>query len=83
MKNNEQLINNIIGQLNGIKKMIKNKEDCFKILIQLKASRSAVENLTLKYLEKNAINCVSNNENNNENREKLAKLIKEIVKTNH
>ena len=42
MKTNEQRINIIIGQLEAIKKMLTKKdEDCTKLFIQLKATKSA------------------------------------------
>jgi DNA-binding FrmR family transcriptional regulator len=38
-----QRLNNIKGQIDGVKKMMDKQEECTKILIQLKAVRSAVE----------------------------------------
>ena len=45
MKSTEQRINNIIGQLEGVKKMADRQEDCIKVLSQLKAIKSAVSGL--------------------------------------
>jgi len=42
MKSNQQRLNNIIGQVEGVKKMIDNQADCIKILTQLKAIKAAV-----------------------------------------
>ena len=59
MKTQEQLINNIIGQLNGINKMMDSKKDCFSVLTQMKAVKSAMSTLMNKYLEENFSNCMS------------------------
>ena len=58
MKNNSQLINNIIGQLKGIDKMIQEEKDCFMVLNQIKAARSAMDSLTAKYIEKEFVSCL-------------------------
>jgi len=42
MKSNQQRLNNIIGQIEGIKKMMDSGTDCLKVLTQLKAIKSAV-----------------------------------------
>ncbi len=78
MKNNEQLINNIIGQLEGIKKMVDKKEECEKILIQLKASKSAISSLMDKLIEESAIKCLKGC--SIKERVRVRNLIKEIIK---
>ena len=78
INNNEQLINNIIGQLNGINKMIDNKKDCFSIIIQLKAVKSATNNLMNKYIEESFKSCVDGCQSP----EKVKKLIKELTINN-
>jgi len=50
----EQRINRILGQLNGIKKMLKTERDCSSILLQIGAIKSAVNNLGLE-IAKDAI----------------------------
>lgn len=42
MKSLQQRLNNIVGQVEGVKKMIDNQSDCVQILTQLKAVKSAV-----------------------------------------
>ena len=42
VKSIKQKLNNITGQIDGVKKMVDSKCDCEKVLIQLKAIRSAV-----------------------------------------
>lgn len=80
MKNTEQLINNIIGQLEGIKRMMANKEECRDILIQLKASKSAINSVINKIIEESTLNCLSDDKKID--KEQVKKLIKEIVKNN-
>ena len=68
MKKVEELINNVIGQLNGINRMMARKQDCFKVLVQLKASRSALNSLTEKYMEKNFNSCLKTCKKNEQSR---------------
>ena len=77
-KNNEQLINNIIGQLEGIKKMLAEKKDCFSILIQMKAAKAAFERVMIEYTEQNLMDCAAKMKIDDKN--KLGKLLKEIIK---
>ena len=42
MKSLIQRLNNISGQIDGVKKMVENESDCVVVLTQLKAIRSAV-----------------------------------------
>ena len=42
MKSKEARLNNIIGQLEGVKKMLSSNADCISVLTQLKAIKSAV-----------------------------------------
>lgn len=53
-------INRIIGQLEGVKRMIGANEYCPNILIQTKAISSAVRSLETNLLEKHINNCVKN-----------------------
>jgi len=50
MKTQEQLINNIIGQLKGISKMIEDEKDCFQVMTQIKAVKSALNSFTNKFI---------------------------------
>jgi len=45
MKTPQDRLSIVIGQLNGIKKMMDNKADCLKLITQLKASRSGIESV--------------------------------------
>ena len=52
-------INRIIGQLEGIKKMINNNRYCPDILIQLMATRSAIRSVSGHILKTHLQNCVA------------------------
>ena len=42
MKSPQDRLSIVIGQLNGIKKMMDNKADCIKLITQLRAAKSAI-----------------------------------------
>ncbi len=78
MKTEEQRINNIIGQLEGVKKMFKSDgKDCFALIIQLKAIRSAMSSLMTKVITKEMDSCFLGKE---KQQDKIAKILKEIIK---
>ena len=80
MKTTEQRINNIIGQLEGAKKMLACKDnDCFATMVQLKAVRSAVSSLMTKLIDEEMSCCFSKN-NGIKQQEKISKIFKEIIK---
>ena len=78
MKSYEQLINNIIGQLNGVKKMIDADKKCLDVLIQMKAVKSATSSLTVKFIEENMTTCMSDIPN--DKKEYIKKLLTELTK---
>ncbi len=82
MKTTEQLINNIIGQLKGVNKMLNEEKDCFKILVQMKAAKAAINAVMNKYIEENLKICLRQNRRSGQNQEKIKKLFAEIVKNN-
>ena len=51
-------LNRIIGQLEGVKRMIGENQYCPKILIQTKAVSSAIRSLETSMLEKHINHCV-------------------------
>ena len=51
-------INKVVGQLNGIKKMIEDKRYCPEIITQLKAVSSACQSLEVIMLQKHLETCV-------------------------
>ena len=82
MKNSKQLLNNIIGQLNGIAKMMENEEkDCKDVITQLKAVKSATGSLMNKYIEENALACLSKKSGiKTSDKEQIKSLLKELSK---
>jgi len=84
MKTQKQLINNIIGQLNGINKMIEEEKDCFVVMTQIKAAKSALNSFTNKFIEENFLNCFTNEcqKNKKKNEDNLKKLFIELTKSN-
>lgn len=78
MKNNEQRINNIIGQMQGIKNMLRAKQDCVAVIIQLKAVKSAMSSLSAKVIGENVESCMKGLDK--KGREKISKLINELTK---
>ena len=77
-KSHEQLVNNIIGQLNGVKRMLDEQAECLDVLVQVKAARSALDALTAKILAGNIMSCAQ--PKSTKDREKLEKLIKQLTK---
>ena len=83
MKNTQQLIKNVIGQLNGILNMIEEGKDCDDIIIQFKAVKSALNNSYNKFIEDNALTCLtSKNSVTIKDKNKIKNLINEIIKNN-
>ncbi len=79
MKTTEQRINNIVGQLEGTKKMLKQKpNDCFSLIIQLKAIKSAMASLMETVIAEEFNHCLVDKKIND--KEKINKFFKEIIK---
>lgn len=71
-------INRIVGQLEGIKKMISNREYCPKIITQIQATRAALKSLESVVLEKHLGMCVTeafNSKSQSEANKKLEELM--------
>lgn len=79
MKSNVQRLNNVIGQIEGVKKMIDGQADCIKVLTQLKAIRSAVSGVMNKVIDEQFEKCMYSIESNDK---KLLIKIRDYVKTN-
>jgi len=78
MKTTEQRINNIIGQLEGAKKMLATKErDCFALLIQMKAARCAISSLMEKVVGEEFDRCLIGPRK--VGKDKIEKIFKEII----
>ncbi len=80
MKNSKQLLNNIVGQLNGISRMMDDKKGCKDVITQLKAVKSATSTLMNRYIEENALLCLEKKSGIKANDKKEIKdLLKELV----
>lgn len=79
MKSPEQRINNIIGQLEGVKKMIADNHDCFLILNQIKSLKSAVSSLGVS-LVSNELGLCLNNKIDPSKKKKVETILKELIK---
>lgn len=75
MKTYEQRLNNIIGQLNGIRRMIDEEKEYKQILIQFKASRSALNSTINKYCQDVYDKCSENRDT-----EGCKKILEELTK---
>jgi len=80
MKNTKQLINNIVGQLEGVKRMLDEKKECLDVLIQLKAAKSGINSVINKIIEEKTLECLSGD--SKVDKEKIQRLLKEIVNNN-
>jgi len=79
MKTADQRLNNIIGQLEGARRMIKDEaNDCFSCLIQLKAAKSAISSLMEKIFSEEFDRCLAKSKLSD--REKIEKIFREILK---
>ena len=71
-------LNRIIGQLNGVKKMIEDNEYCPDILTQTNAARSAIKSLEAAILEDHLGHCVKEafqSSNSNKVNQKIDELV--------
>lgn len=66
VKNLKTRINRIIGQLNGVNKMIDDNRYCHDILIQVAAIESALKEVGYMILEDHMLTCVSDDIKNND-----------------
>lgn len=80
MKTPKQRLNNIIGQLQGAQKMLQEpSRDCFALLMQLKAARSALSSLMDKIVGEEFDRCLLSPRLHGKG--KIEKIIKEIIKS--
>ncbi len=79
MKTDQQLINNIIGQMNGLKEMMENDRDCFEVIIQMKAAKSAFNSLMNKYMETQFMSCIGKCKDKQSKEDLCKKFFKEVT----
>lgn len=72
-------INRVIGQMEGVKKMIENHRYCPDILIQLKAVRSAIKSIEGNVLKTHLESCVADSFLDVEKRDEKISEIKELL----
>ena len=78
-----QLINNIIGQLEGVRSMMENEKECFEILTQMKAAKSGMNSLMNKFLEDHFVKCMEACAKNGTDKDIVCrKFFSEILKNN-
>jgi DNA-binding FrmR family transcriptional regulator len=58
MKTQRQRINNVIGQLEAVKKMMDEEKDCFAVLTQLKAAKSGVSRVMHNHVQEHVMDCM-------------------------
>lgn len=80
MKSLSQRLNNVIGQLEGIRRMAESGTDCFETLIQMKAARSAFNAMVREFASENFIDCIDRSCDNRD-RDKMKRLVKELVES--
>lgn len=79
MKTIEQRISNIIGQLEGSKRMLADDHwDCLSVLMQFKATKSAISSVMDKIIHEEFDHCLS--DFSPKNKEKIEQIFKEIIK---
>lgn len=78
MKNVSQRINNLIGQLEAIQKMIAAEKDCLKTLVQIKAARGSLDSLVAKFLVENLAKCSSLR--SSQKKKEFEKIVTELAK---
>ena len=67
------------GHIAGIERMVENKEDCADILVQISATRSAIEKIGIYLLENNAKDCLCSEIKSVEEKERIQKTVKQII----
>lgn len=71
-------LNRIAGQIEGVKRMISEREYCPKIITQIQAVRAALKSLETVVLKKHLASCVNDalgSSNRKEAEQKMAELI--------
>ncbi len=79
MKSITQRLNNITGQIEGVKKMVDNQTDCIQVLTQLKAIKSAVGSVMDSVIDEQFNTCMKSLKKEDKD---LLINIKSYVKTN-
>lgn len=76
MKTKTQRLNNVIGQIKGVQKMMESGNDCLSVLIQLKAIKSGVSKVMEEVVEEQLNTCMDSL--SNKDKEIVTKIKKYI-----
>jgi DNA-binding FrmR family transcriptional regulator len=79
MKTIEQLLNNLNGQIDGIKRMINADKDCGEVIIQMKAVKSGLNNVMDKYIMENMTKCMAAG-TKKDKIDEMGRLLKELTR---
>ena len=79
MKSIQQRLNNINGQIEGVKKMLNDGKDCVQLLTQLKAIKSAIGSVMDTIVDEQFDTCLQSIKNEDK---KLLINIKKYVQSN-
>lgn len=71
-------LNRVIGQLEGVKRMIEDRRYCADILTQTRAAASALKSIEIAVLESHLTHCVSDAMASNSHTKAMAK-VEELV----
>jgi len=71
-------MNKIIGQLNGVKRMIDEDRDCPDVLLQIASARSALGKLGLMITEDHMEHCITESFQKGRGRQSIASMSKAI-----
>jgi len=74
MKDINQRVNRIIGQLRGIEKMVKNNRSCEEILQQINAVKKAIDGLSKEIVVSDICRIVPQ-----EKKEEVAKMVERAI----
>jgi len=58
MKTQRQLVNNVVGQVEAVGRMMDENRDCEQVVIQMKAAQAALKSLMDKYVQDNLESCL-------------------------
>jgi len=75
VKDTELRLKKVIGQLNGILKMLEENQCCEKVTVQFQASQAALNNTFAKHLELSLSQCLEGR-----NEEKMQGILRLIAK---
>jgi DNA-binding FrmR family transcriptional regulator len=73
-KDIQNRLSRVRGQIDGVKGMLEEKQDCESLLMQLAAIRAAVGKVTVKLLENHMETCVADSVERGEGEEALNRL---------